>query len=1037
MKKVNEFPRVTDEIEFEILCPDSDGCFVANPYKVDSLKIYYVERDFHAQNFGVYDRVAHNDKLLSKVKSTKALACAYPTDDNITAANLAQAELEESSIRSTFYYSDAIVVFSLGEPLNPVWLSSDTSSALIEHVEYDEHGNPQFGVYKYVWRPDGQVRPGDYFACWTWSPHPAGDSLSQNICFSLLGDPRIFAAIPSHITPKDKYGTLLNRYTPEMYFDSLSDDDITSDMVNKLNQAIGDGFTMIDDQVNQLIDLLDSNVLQESMLVYLANMFNLRLKSDDPTLWRRQIKEAVPLFKQKGTLRGLAAAFAQAGMKLNKFTQLWQVTSPYTYEESFLVQDDGEHTFQLSHVALHVDLQNFGLWVRKHGDSVYEPQPASAVALELADCGLYSEMIWSGEELSRGDIIRVRYSYNEIPDGTAQGIEEYIQQLSLADRRDEVDISCPKKNWNVRLIEEDDPLFSTIVSVRHPFADDVVFGRVRTEFPYSENIYNMEEYNGSTRDSTDPCYIDCGFVDACGACVSSKFNIDIAVEELGDIRVAEIRDILRENVPLHAVPHNITFQGEVTEFVPSPIEDIKCYITQRYNDFCVSGSANTLFSRITLNEDGCTYNLAVSKDDLSSESVVYTGSGTAFNDRIVFLSHNVKLDTAQVIPNSHVLHVLPPSPNSGAYTIGNATGNFATLTSSLAEPVNPSLFTFNLTNVNYKTSIASISQDDLTIFRDDEHDILSAGLQTSWPSANIPGYPTNSWSVELFGATYQIQDALPDGGIVLQGTPSLGGNLPYRLLDDNGEEVLASSSGQVQVIRRGLVTLAGLGVPASRHVRSGDFLYYNGIEYNVIGASDVNETLHISGYNLGSAGNVYVECRRRLMQSETGAFDYHGMKLVTQVDHEVELGILNGSNPPYSDPNMVTDDNRFKENYLVKIGNDYFRIEDIDGMVITLGGPRRDWGTQAAGGSNVGYSIIHLQKQGVSVGLNVFNKIDRSGKEPIRAEVYDDVSETVTLIALQADENTGIEEHVHQTESISFKIEYRDGTTEEGEVECS
>jgi len=50
---------------------------------------------------------------------------------------------------------------------------------------------------------------------------------------------------------------------------------------------------------NQLIDLFDANALHESLLNYLSNLFAIKLRSSDPTLWRRQIKEAIPLFKKR------------------------------------------------------------------------------------------------------------------------------------------------------------------------------------------------------------------------------------------------------------------------------------------------------------------------------------------------------------------------------------------------------------------------------------------------------------------------------------------------------------------------------------------------------------------------------------------------------------------------------------------------------------------------------------------------------------------------------------------------------------------
>ena len=63
----------------------------------------------------------------------------------------------------------------------------------------------------------------------------------------------------------------------------------------------------------------------------------------------------------------------------------------------------------------------------------------------------------------------------------------------------------------------------------------------------------MEEYNGSIRESTNPCHIDRDFIDNCSACRSSMFNIDIEISNLSNLRVIEAIEIIKENVPFHAI----------------------------------------------------------------------------------------------------------------------------------------------------------------------------------------------------------------------------------------------------------------------------------------------------------------------------------------------------------------------------------------------------------------------------------------------------------------------------------------------------
>ena len=76
------------------------------------------------------------------------------------------------------------------------------------------------------------------------------------------------------------------------------------------------------------------------------------------------------------------------------------------------------------------------------------------------------------------------------------------------------------------------------------------------------------------------------------------------------------------------------------------------------------------------------------------------------------------------------------------------------------------------------------------------------------------------------------------------------------------------------------------------------------------------------------------------------------MKIVTPSNHEAGLGIVNGSNPPAT----VVDDNLFKENFLVLIGSNYYKVTGIDGTTINVDGPEESW--KVSGGTSVTYSIL-------------------------------------------------------------------------------
>ena len=145
------------------------------------------------------------------------------------------------------------------------------------------------------------MREGDYFICWTWTPLIAGSTLTQHYKFSLSGNTETTTSIPTHYTDPKKYTTLLERYTPEVFKFSLADSDVTTDVIDRTNKTIAMGFNVLENLTNQLVDLHDPNALNEFLLPYLSNYFGLKLRTDDPTRWRGQIKRAVPLYKKKGT----------------------------------------------------------------------------------------------------------------------------------------------------------------------------------------------------------------------------------------------------------------------------------------------------------------------------------------------------------------------------------------------------------------------------------------------------------------------------------------------------------------------------------------------------------------------------------------------------------------------------------------------------------------------------------------------------------------------------------------------------------------
>jgi len=167
LKTINQSPNVSDIILFNLYTDNT------NPYMVNSVTIYFIERDY-------------------------------------ISSNLEEYSLDIQEFTSTFVYTNASPVKVYGTSDFPAWLSSDTANAFLTQVNFDEDDNPEMGHFQLQWNPSGN-REGDYFLCYTWTPIAAGTTLSKLIHFYLAGNFDI-PVTPSHRTNPKKYPTLLERY---------------------------------------------------------------------------------------------------------------------------------------------------------------------------------------------------------------------------------------------------------------------------------------------------------------------------------------------------------------------------------------------------------------------------------------------------------------------------------------------------------------------------------------------------------------------------------------------------------------------------------------------------------------------------------------------------------------------------------------------------------------------------------------------------------------------------------------------------------
>jgi hypothetical protein len=989
-KTIDQQPTISDDIQIDIQTTDVHGNPI-NPYRVDQVVIYFIERSFTSGSYKTYQE------------------------------NVGGQEL-------TVYYTDSIPVKTFGDGSDdPAWINTDPSNGYITQVPYDDDGVAQTGVFRLIWSPmvdKGMAMEGDYMVCWKWTPLLSSPKQSAHISFIVYGNQQVTTVMPSHVTPSGKYETLLNQYTPDMFRRVLALRDVSPDVIARMNAAVGKGFDTLENLVNQILDLIDANAAHESLLPYLSNFFKHKLWSNDPTLWRRQIKRAVALNKKKGTLGGLIEALSSAGISLQKLTKYWQIVSSCTWTETFVV-GEGQTTFKLSKTAiLPPDAYNFEIRLRGVEETEYVQLGTNYVT--FSNTNNVTTMVWVGNLLSsgaislvKGDIVKVTYLISPVSN---QSIEDYIRSLPLMDLRDEATFSYPPKNWNIHLIAEDDPLFDTIVSQRHPFSQPVIWGKVRTEFAYSENIYNMEEYNGSLRDSNYPCDIDRTFVDKCSACQSSSISLDLEMEDISNDRVKEAAEIIKSYIPFHAQIHSINYSSAVNEYVPSPVEDLEVLAQVGIDSYVIIGQGN--FNRIIpqLGTDAGQF----LRDQLSSSVTMASGTATGFNSDVVLYSPGVSFNHLNIF-TANLLEILT-GINTGTYTLDVSdvgTGVIPIIQGSpdsIPFPLDTSAFTFRLSNLIWTDAAASVTQDDLFVFLDANVNFTLKTILTETNSAT-------PWKISvlsgIYAGTYNIKDILPDNTLVLSGWSGsvTVSNLSYNLVKNNGAIVSSSSTGVMTVTRRGKVTTQEL---ESWGVIEGDWILYAGNQYQISGFEDSEKTKpYIIGYSSGNAATVTIKVYRRLLDNVTGYADFRGMYIITTLDYESALEIQNGSNPPAT----PVDDSSFMENYLVKIGSQYYAITGWNANTITLTGPKTSWGLS---GTLVSFSLINYIVSSpiiTSDGIEFMNGIDRRGTEPVT------VTTSMAGMPLDAlNKPDGVVETVRAEESITFTITNRKGKKIEGVI---
>ena len=1032
---VDQNPTITDTVLFQIPCPGADGCFYADPYMVDSVTVYYLQVDVvNTDGDQEYDKEIYNPVFQAAYEAARKAACQNPSDENLTALEAARTQMEQNKTVARTYYSEAVPVLTLGTSDNPAWLAGDEKDALIEHLSVDGSGQPQYGQFAFQWQPTG-MREGDYFLCWTWTPHPAGEKLTAHTPFTLFGNTAITTAIPTHRTAPGKYETLLEQYLPSMFKERQAPGDLTPYVIQGFNHAVARGFSLLEDMGAQIIDILDANATPEAVLPLLAGNFGIQLYSRDPALWRRQIKQAVANSKRRGTLRGLKESLSMAGINLLKFTQLWQVVSRVTWQESF-VATDGQVEFTLARRAISpVNDDNFGVWLRRKSDADWSD--ASLDDAEFADGEKTTKLTWNGDELYAGDELRVTYQVADVT-GDMQTVENYVRQLPLMDQRDERDQEHPPKNWNVRLVEEDDPWFDRVVPTRNPFHEPIQFGWIRTEFAYSENVYGMEEYDGSTRESTVPCDIGPNFMEPGHGCLSSCFNVDIEVSGLSDERIREAVEIINDNMPFHATLFSLNVSGYVQEFVPPPAESVECLADVDVESVVLSGTGQMVFNRSM--DPG---SLLTSADLTDSETVVQGAAATGYNEHVVLFSHHSPIDRTSHAEN--LLEVLSPSHNAGVYLVTPLDRQHAVVSDEWGflrqSPLNESPFSFVLSALEYANNDASITQDDWFSLGDEDLGFGALTPGQKWWATFDGGTDRYPVSIEASDGTLSVYD--PDQS--LPKTPTRR-TTAYAIVDENGDTA-QTGNGTLQLHRRALVDVTS-AAPGGSQAHMTDIRNLAGIgDYMTVGEQGGRRVawyrvsgflkgeprkFYVADYDLGEAAGQVVKVYRRLVDKDTGSFGYKGLRLRTGENYEQSLNVQNGANPP----SVPLEDNSFKENFIVQVGDSYYAIGAIDGETISLKGPPQRWPTLDAGGQQVTFNIVRYSTKAFSVSerdspyqtaAHDFESYDRRGREFVVAQVQQDgAPDTSFVVSMLNNREGNVAERGSQNESVKVKIDWFD-----------
>lgn len=189
-------------------------------------------------------------------------------------------------------------------------------------------------------------------------------------------------------------------------------------------------------------------------------------------------------------------------------------------------------------------------------------------------------------------------------------------------------------------------------------SDLVTFGYHRTVFPYSEKVYNMDEYNGSLRPSKDPCHIDPTFVDECDCSPTTLIDLSVRLPELSEDSIKEFREIIKEAKPFHAPIRNISFVGDMSDAL----------IFQEAQEVSLSISMEDTFGWVRSHFPKRGESMAGDRGELFYLKHLSSGPGELVDPTITFYSGSSDFITAPANPHGGLLLITEGNPGEYSFT---------------------------------------------------------------------------------------------------------------------------------------------------------------------------------------------------------------------------------------------------------------------------------------------------------------------------------------------------------------------------------